>query len=100
MTWINEGLPTAMKLRSSPTTRSPAKTAVTLSVQEDIPLTSCLSASLEALYTLKSKGATLLQTEPRCCESSEIIRTKILDLFSKEISLYEKALLQETLTGA
>jgi hypothetical protein len=99
MTWINEGLPTAMRLKNYSTRKILAKSVGMLSVQEDIPQTSYLSAGLEALSTLKSRVDSLLVTAQKCNESPEITLTKILDLFSSEISSYEKALLLDILAG-
>ena len=87
------------KQSSYPISKTFAKAAVPLSSQEHIRPISSSNEILEYLLLLKQKVITILNQEPKCRMSNDAIQIKILDLFSKEIILLEKEVLQHTGCG-
>ena len=88
------------KALNTPIQKTPAKTVEQLSIQEYTRPISSSNEILEYLLSWRPKVTWIVQQGQKCNESSEITLIKILDLFSKEITLLEEEVKQSILTGA
>lgn len=88
-----------MKRLSSPTSKKDVLSVEKLSSQERTRPISSSNEVLEYVLLLKEKVITILNQEPKCSKSNDVISLKILDLFSKEIILLEEEVLQHTGCG-